>query len=117
MIEIVDAARCITCDRCVEVCPTNVFDTGDDGVPVLARLHDCQTCYLCEAYCPADALYVSPVTHPCAPVPPDALASAGLLGGYRSALGWGAGRRLGARTAIGPPLPAATPPRRGEPGR
>lgn len=112
MIEVVDAGRCIACDRCVEVCPTNVFDTGPDGVPVLSRQHDCQTCFLCEAYCPADALYVGPVTAPDDGVTPAALAGSGLIGGYRSALGWGGGRRLGARTAVGPSLPADPPPRR-----
>ena len=27
---------------------------------MIARQADCQTCYLCELYCPADALYVGP---------------------------------------------------------
>jgi hypothetical protein len=38
------------------------------------------------------------------------LPGAGLLGSYRAALGWGRGRRLGARTAVGPPLPHEPPP-------
>ena len=28
--------------------------------PVIARQEDCQTCFLCEIYCPTDALYVAP---------------------------------------------------------
>ena len=28
MIEIVSPDKCIGCDKCVQVCPTNVFDTG-----------------------------------------------------------------------------------------
>ena len=67
MIEIVDAAACIACDLCVKVCPTDVFDRGEDGVPVISRQSDCQTCFMCEAYCPVDALYVSPVSTPVAP--------------------------------------------------
>ena len=110
MIEIVDAHRCVACDRCIEVCPTRVFDSGADGVPVMARQDSCQTCFQCEAYCPTDALFVSPLA---TRAPEDSqfrdaaeLATAGLLGGYRRELGWGAGRALGARTAVGPTLPA-----------
>ena len=51
MIEVIDAASCTSCDICVNVCPTNVFDKTD-GVPVIARQSDCQTCFLCELYCP-----------------------------------------------------------------
>ncbi|GAT69874.1 4Fe-4S ferredoxin [Planomonospora sphaerica] len=108
MIELVSRARCIACDKCVEVCPTGVFDTGEDGVPVIARQADCQTCFMCEAYCPADALFVAPRAHPL-PEPPDetALAESGLLGGYRRQIGWGHGRTPGARLAVGPALPGS----------
>ena len=60
MIEIVSARRCIACDICVKVCPANVFDARPDAAPVIARQADCQTCFLCEIYCPTDALYVAP---------------------------------------------------------
>jgi ferredoxin len=83
MIEVIERSRCISCDLCIEVCPTRVFDTDADGIPVIAR-----------------------------PVPGDSrfrdvggLTAAGLLGGYRRELGWGQGRALGARTAIGPEYP------------
>ncbi|MBM7488075.1 NAD-dependent dihydropyrimidine dehydrogenase PreA subunit [Bradyrhizobium canariense] len=33
---------------------------GTYGIPVIARQDDCQTCFLCELYCPEDALWVSP---------------------------------------------------------
>ncbi|WP_194814870.1 ferredoxin family protein [Nocardia sp. XZ_19_385] len=108
MIELVSADRCIECDKCVEVCPTRVFDRGPDGIPVLARQSDCQTCFLCEAYCPVDALFVAPRTAPLPPGDPQRdeqhLIEHGLLGSYRKALGWGGGR-LTARDAIGPELP------------
>ena len=109
MIEIVAGDRCIACDRCIDVCPTRVFDRGADGVPVIARHDSCQTCFQCEAYCPTDALFVSPLA---TPVPADSrlrdveeLSAAGLIGGYRRELGWGSGRALGARTAVGPTYP------------
>jgi NAD-dependent dihydropyrimidine dehydrogenase PreA subunit len=117
VIEVVSAQRCIGCDKCVQVCPTNVFDSGSDGIPVIARQEDCQTCFMCEAYCPVDALFVAPTTHP---QPPDAplrdesrLAGSELLGSYRARIGWGRGRTPGARVAVGPEVsgfPAAAPP-------
>jgi NAD-dependent dihydropyrimidine dehydrogenase PreA subunit len=60
MIELVLSDRCTGCGTCVTVCPTNVFDLDDDGRARIARLEDCQTCFMCELYCEADALYVGP---------------------------------------------------------
>jgi NAD-dependent dihydropyrimidine dehydrogenase PreA subunit len=60
MIEIISEVRCIECDICVKVCPANVFDRVPEAAPVIARQNDCQTCFLCEIYCPTDALYVAP---------------------------------------------------------
>lgn len=108
MIELVSADRCIACDKCIAVCPTNVFDRGPAGVPVIARHGDCQTCFQCEANCPVDALFVSPYT---APQPPTSMASnepalveSGLLGSYREHIGWGKGRSPGSLRAVGPAL-------------
>lgn len=120
MIELVSQARCIGCDRCVEVCPTNVFDRGPGGVPVIARQPDCQTCFMCEAYCPTDALFVASDSSPVpdgSPLRDEAhLARTGLLGSYRKEIGWGNGRRPGALTAVGPTLrPPATTTERGTP--
>lgn len=109
MIEVVAAQACISCDKCIDVCPTQVFDRGEDGVPLIARQGDCQTCYLCEAYCPTDALFVAPQTGPLpegAPLTdPEHLARTGLLGSYRAAIGWGRGRTPTARLAVMPELP------------
>lgn len=113
MIEIVDTATCIACDVCVKVCPTDVFDRGADGVPVIARQSDCQTCFMCEAYCPVDALYVSPVSTPVGPDSPhadlDEVRRAGLFGGYREMVGWGRGRTAGALRDRNPLLKAVPP--------
>lgn len=97
MIEVVLADRCIGCDRCAEVCPTSVFDVGEDGIPTIARQSDCQTCFQCEAHCPVDALYVHPQTRP---TPVDADEVGDLVGSYRQVLGWGGGRTAGARLAL-----------------
>ncbi|WP_327104797.1 ferredoxin family protein [Nonomuraea glycinis] len=113
MIEIVSQERCIGCDRCVEVCPTSVFDTGPGDIPVIARVQDCQTCFMCEAYCPVDALFVAPQAEPVEPGSPlrdeAYVTAAGLLGGYRKKIGWGRGRTPGALRAVGPDLPRPTP--------
>ncbi|MBW4079823.1 4Fe-4S binding protein [Paenibacillus sp. S150] len=92
MIELVSETRCISCSLCISVCPTNVFDKGDNGVPVIARKSDCQTCFMCEVYCPADALYVATQPDQDVTVSEEALAESGQLGSYRKTIGWGKGR-------------------------
>ena len=87
MIEIIDEQRCTSCDICVNVCPTNVFDKTD-GFPVIARQGDCQTCFLCELYCPEDALFVSPFADIPQNVDLEALRQNALFGSYRRAVGW-----------------------------
>lgn len=89
MIELVSASRCINCNLCVNVCPTNVFDAGSNAPPIIARQSDCQTCFMCELYCPADALYVAPESDIQIPVNEAELAETGLLGSYRDSIGWG----------------------------
>jgi NAD-dependent dihydropyrimidine dehydrogenase PreA subunit len=109
MIEVVERSRCISYDLCIQVCPTRVFDRDGAGAPVIACPDSCQTCFQCEADCPADALFVAPLV---AAVPNNSrfrditeLTTTGLLGGHWRELGWGHGRRLGARTAVGPEFP------------
>ena len=92
MIELVSPERCTACNICVEVCPTRVFDRVPQAQPVIARQHDCQTCFMCEAYCPADALYVAPLVDASSEVGEPALVAHGLLGSYRRAIGWQAGQ-------------------------
>ena len=92
MIELVSASRCIECNLCVKVCPTNVFDAIPDAAPVIARKHDCQTCFMCEANCPVDALYVAPQWNEHVPVDEDDLVARGLIGGFRANWGIGPGR-------------------------
>ncbi|EFA72193.1 ferredoxin family protein [Cylindrospermopsis raciborskii] len=88
MIELVSESRCIKCNICVKVCPTNVFDKVVNGPPIIARQNDCQTCFMCELYCPVDALYVAPEVDPLAQIDEKFLEEAALLGSYRKNIGW-----------------------------
>jgi len=89
MIELVSESRCIECNICVKVCPTNVFDKVPNAPPTIARQSDCQTCFMCELYCPVDALYVAPEVEPLASINEQSLQEAELLGSYRKNIGWG----------------------------
>jgi NAD-dependent dihydropyrimidine dehydrogenase PreA subunit len=97
VIELVSASRCIKCNICVSVCPTNVFDSVPDAPPTIARQSDCQTCFMCELYCPVDALFVAPETDVLTSVNEAELAETGLLGSYRENIGWGNKRKSTAK--------------------
>ena len=91
MIELVSQSRCVECDICVKVCPANVFD-ATDGVPVIARQDDCQTCFLCEIYCPTDALYVAERADGPLSITEEEVEALNLFGSYSRALGWKRGK-------------------------
>ncbi|MFC5468134.1 4Fe-4S binding protein [Cohnella suwonensis] len=95
MIQIISKERCVGCDLCIKVCPTDVFDKEGD-YPVIARQSDCQTCYMCELYCPANAMYVSPLPEENQVLQEDTLIESGLIGSYRETIGWGKGRKSAA---------------------
>jgi len=107
VIGIVSAARCVRCDSCIAACPDNVFDRGEDGLPVIARLNDCQTCFLCELYCPVDALYVSPLKDRLQGVDEVTVVASGLMGSYRRALGWRGIKAAGSEGDLSHRLPEA----------
>jgi len=65
-----------------------VFDARADAPPLLARPDDCQTCFACELYCQADALYVDPSVFERVKVNADTVRASGLLGVYRRDSGW-----------------------------
>lgn len=89
MIELISTSKCVKCNLCVSVCPTNVFDKVEKDVPVISRQEDCQTCFMCELYCPVDALYVAPQAESIVQLDEENLAEKELLGGYRKRIGWG----------------------------
>lgn len=97
MIEVVSATRCIACDICVRVCPADVFEKGADGLPFIARQDDCQTCYLCEIYCPTDALYVAEAADGPTGITEAEVEARGLFGLYARDLGWSKGRADGSQ--------------------
>ena len=90
MIELISETACIGCDICVRICPTNVFEAVPHGAPTIARKDDCQTCFMCELYCPTDALFVAPEADCSAAVDEAQLRERGLLGSYRRSIGWSA---------------------------
>ena len=88
MIEIVFTDSCTACGTCVAACPTNVFDVSADGKPVIARQADCQTCFMCELYCRADALFVAPDCTQPTPLDAAQIRQSGLVGQFRRDSGW-----------------------------
>lgn len=84
--------RCTACQRCVAICPAQVFDTDHaDAPPRIARPLDCQTCFACELHCDADALYIDPDVFLPHAVDMAWLQRSGLLGVYRRDAGWSGG--------------------------
>lgn len=92
MIELLDPARCTACNICVQVCPTSVFEARAGAPPRIAHQHDCQTCFMCELYCPEDALFVAPFADRPATADERQRFAASEAGSYRRAVGWGRGR-------------------------
>ncbi|NMG67719.1 4Fe-4S dicluster domain-containing protein [Azoarcus indigens] len=93
MIELILDDRCIRCDKCVQVCPNEVFEAVPGDLPAIGRQADCHTCFLCEVYCPTEALYVSPYSTPESGLSADELEARGFIGSYVRTIGWAPGAR------------------------
>ena len=88
MIELIIAERCTHCGDCAKICPSNVFDAKPNAPPAIARLDDCQTCFLCELHCKADALYVGADCEAAGAITFEQALASGTLGQYRRESGW-----------------------------
>jgi NAD-dependent dihydropyrimidine dehydrogenase PreA subunit len=89
MIALLSNDRCTRCNACVSACPSNVFERVPGQAPRIARPADCQTCYMCELYCDADALFVASSCHELEHVTEAEAIATGSLGQYRRDSGWG----------------------------
>jgi NAD-dependent dihydropyrimidine dehydrogenase PreA subunit len=89
MIEVVIEERCGGCGDCVDACPSDVLRVGEAGKVVIAAQADCQTCLLCELYCPTDALFVWPEVDRIAGITAEQALASGQLGTFRRDHGWG----------------------------
>jgi NAD-dependent dihydropyrimidine dehydrogenase PreA subunit len=87
VIEFINEDTCTNCNRCVEICPTDVFERSATVVQI-ARQHDCTSCMNCELYCPTDSIYVSPIRTPEVDLDKAAVIASGILGSYRLAMNW-----------------------------
>jgi ferredoxin len=52
----VESAACISCDRCVEVCPVDAIEYTSDGKAFIDQTK-CTQCGKCLLVCPKDAIY------------------------------------------------------------
>ncbi len=49
------------CGECVEACLMDVIRLdGDKDLAVIKYPADCQICYLCQVYCPVEAITITP---------------------------------------------------------
>ena len=54
-IQKIDYSKCVTCGKCYDICPMDVFGLIG-GVVYLAYPEDCARCFLCKKVCSADAI-------------------------------------------------------------
>lgn len=87
MITPILSSRCTGCNICVYVCPTLVFEESAP-TPRIAHIEACQTCYMCEIYCPEDAIYVAPDQTTQEAISEEAILASGQLGRIRHDQGW-----------------------------
>ena len=66
----IDYGACEGCGICVDICPMDVLRMDKKTKkPFIKYLRDCQSCFLCELDCPAQAIYVTPERERRIPLP------------------------------------------------
>ncbi len=53
---LIDESTCIQCDRCVKVCPSEIFVKSELGIPTFQNIEFCIKCGHCVAVCPTDSI-------------------------------------------------------------
>lgn len=57
----IDVSLCNGCGVCMELCPMDVLRIDKQTNKAFIKyLRDCQSCFLCEIYCPEVAISVMP---------------------------------------------------------
>ena len=49
---------CKACGICIAFCPTEVFEKGEDGRPLIKNADACTGCRFCEFHCPDFAISI-----------------------------------------------------------
>lgn len=52
----VDYEKCIRCGACSDVCPSQIIETNDEGLPIKGKDRSCIACGHCTAVCPVAAM-------------------------------------------------------------
>lgn len=52
---------CKGCGLCVEFCPVDVLEQGEDGRVIIAHPNRCTACRWCELHCPDFAIFVTDI--------------------------------------------------------
>lgn len=52
----INDTTCIGCNRCVEVCPSIIFQKGEVKSPIIDNISRCIVCGHCAAVCPTEAV-------------------------------------------------------------
>ncbi len=66
---LIDDVRCKGCAYCVEFCPRDVLEMGEElnpkgyALPQVVHEDDCVGCGLCEILCPEFAIHLVPSAH------------------------------------------------------
>lgn len=62
---VLERDRCVKCGQCAEFCLFDVYDRGEDGVPVVARPRNCKdNCPACARICPVNAIIFPKASDP-----------------------------------------------------